>query len=183
MNDKLITADMKIYNIVKKHPSLMEELIAQSPKFKKINNKILFNTMAKIASVRDAAKIGNLDLDELLLSLNRAINKEDEYLKEKESKSLETGEQIINQKDEDYPYWYQEKDSFKILDVREVENPYNQIIETADQTLTGEGFCIIQSFEPVPLFNALKKRGFDYASEKISGDEHRAYFYRVKSHR
>ena len=77
--------------------------------------------------------------------------------------------------------WMEKKDSFEVIDVRKLTSNFlPMILMKAKRKNVGEGLCIIQTFEPKPLYSALEDLGFDYATEKISEREYRAYFYRVK---
>ena len=42
------------------------------------------------------------------------------------------------------------------------------------------GICVVQTFEPKPLYSALADLGFEYETEKVSEQEYRAYFYRTE---
>jgi len=75
--------------------------------------------------------------------------------------------------------WLISKDSFPVTDVRYMNvDPFNLIMELAGKTAEGEGFAIIQRFEPIPLINVLTGQGFLYLTEKIADYEFKIYFYR-----
>jgi len=77
--------------------------------------------------------------------------------------------------------WESKKDMFPVIDVRQLMNNFlPMILKKAQQMKTGDGLCIVQSFEPKPLYSALKDLGFEHTTEKISENEYRAYFYRSK---
>lgn len=174
----MITPDMKIYNIVKQYPELMDVLIEQSPKFVKLKNKVVFNTMAKITNVYDAAKIGSLKTEDLLLALNKAIGKEQEFLNHK-AENMITEENKLSFSENNSVSWQDLIDTFKVIDARELgDDAFSRIMDLAKIINQGEGFCAIQKFEPIPLFNALERRGFEHYTIKISDEEYRAYFYK-----
>jgi len=174
----MITPDMKIYNIVKEYPELMDVLIEQSPKFVKLKNKVVFNTMAKITNVYDAAKIGSLETYDLLLALNKAIGKEQEFLSQKTENNF-TVENKLSFNEENSVSWQGMVDSFEVIDARELgDDAFTKIMDLAKIIKQGEGFCAIQKFEPIPLYNALERRGFEHLTIKISDEEYRAYFYK-----
>lgn len=77
--------------------------------------------------------------------------------------------------------WQREKLSFPEMDVRKLKlNFLPKILLRAKKVEKGSGLCIIQSFEPKPLYPVLEKLGFEYISEKVSDDEYRSYFYKIK---
>lgn len=178
--ENIITADMKIYQIVKEHPQLMDVLIQQSPKFEKLKNKLLFNTMAKMASVKDAAKIGEIEVNELLLTLNRAIGSEAGF-REMTDNSGENNHSPDHTSMADH-HWLRNKHQFEVLDARSLgADVFSKVMEMSDQTPMGQGFCIVQKFEPVPLYTVLENKGFEHVTEKISEDEYRVYFYKTET--
>jgi len=75
--------------------------------------------------------------------------------------------------------WKTHRDTFEILDVRELtENPFDAILDKAKTIGKGEGFILIQTFEPTPMINMLLEKGFEHLSEQVSAEEFRIYFYR-----
>lgn len=77
--------------------------------------------------------------------------------------------------------WEHKKTSFRVIDVRKTTGNFlDSLLKSASQTPLGEGICVVQTFEPKPLYSALKDLGFEYNTEKISPEEYRAYFYRVQ---
>ena len=77
--------------------------------------------------------------------------------------------------------WQEKKESFEVVDVRELKGNFLPMILTkAKKIEVGEGLCVIQSFEPIPLYSALSDLGFEYLTEKISDNEYRVYFYRTE---
>ena len=77
--------------------------------------------------------------------------------------------------------WLNKKDSFLVKDVRGLQGNFLPLIlKLATEGKDGEGFCIIQSFEPIPLYSTLSDLGYEHHTEKISDSEWRAYFYRRK---
>ena len=77
--------------------------------------------------------------------------------------------------------WQEKKESFEVVDVRELKGNFLPMILTkAKRTEVGEGLCVIQSFEPIPLYSALSDLGFEYLTDKVSNDEYRVYFHRTE---
>ncbi len=77
--------------------------------------------------------------------------------------------------------WQEKKESFEVVDVRELKGNFLPMLLTkAKKTEVEEGLCVIQSFEPIPLYSALSDLGFEYLTEKEYDDEYRVYFYRTE---
>ncbi|MDW5300309.1 MAG: hypothetical protein SA378_09250 [Sedimentibacter sp.] len=78
-------------------------------------------------------------------------------------------------------HWENQKSSFSAIDVRNLTNNFLPgILHKAQQVDLNNGICVIQSFEPKPLYSALENLGFEYVTEKISEHEYRVYFYRTE---
>jgi alkylhydroperoxidase/carboxymuconolactone decarboxylase family protein YurZ len=77
--------------------------------------------------------------------------------------------------------WTKNKDSFPVTDVRELTGNFlPMLLKKAKQVTVGEGICVVQSFEPVPLYSAMGDLGFEHFTEKVAEDEYRVYFYKSK---
>jgi len=90
-----ILASSNIKATLDKHPSLKQVLANLSPKFKRMQNPALYNTLARFANFNDAAKITGLSVCEILHTLNSFLGVEDKLLKsmpeciKKESSEIE----------------------------------------------------------------------------------------------
>ena len=70
---------------------------------------------------------------------------------------------------------------FKIMDLRHVQgNFFPGLKKQASLMEIGEGFKIIQTFEPYPLYNAMQSLGFTYETEKKAENEYHILFKREK---
>ena len=82
--------------------------------------------------------------------------------------------------------WIDQKETFEIKDVRELKGNFlPSILKKAQKLEVGNVLCIVQSFEPIPLYSALEELGYEYHTDKISETEFKVYFYRsiIKSPR
>jgi len=77
--------------------------------------------------------------------------------------------------------WENKRDSFKVVDVRKLTGNFLPgLLNKAGQLEVGEGICVVQSFEPIPLYSAMADLGFEHLTEKASDSEYRVYFYRIE---
>ncbi len=77
--------------------------------------------------------------------------------------------------------WLDKKQSFEIKDVRDLKGNFlPAILKKAQNLEIGKGLCIIQSFEPIPLYSVLNELGYEHHTEKIAETEYRVYFFRIK---
>ncbi len=75
--------------------------------------------------------------------------------------------------------WEHRKDRFEVVDVRKlIGNFLPGLLNKAGQVEVGDGMCVVQSFEPIPLYSAMASLGFEHLTDKVSDNEYRVYFYR-----
>ncbi|MBP3802906.1 MAG: DUF2249 domain-containing protein [Oribacterium sp.] len=78
-----------------------------------------------------------------------------------------------------YSDWKDKISGFKQIDVRGVQGNFFQgMKKQALQVPVGEGIEIIQSFEPIPLYEVMEGIGFEHYTEKKGNAEYHTYFYR-----
>jgi alkylhydroperoxidase/carboxymuconolactone decarboxylase family protein YurZ len=77
--------------------------------------------------------------------------------------------------------WENRKESFTVVDVRKLSGNFLPgLLSKAGKVEVDGGMCVVQSFEPIPLYAAMADLGFEHLTEKISDSEYRAYFYRTE---
>lgn len=75
--------------------------------------------------------------------------------------------------------WTKQKDRFGIVDVRKLTSNFLPgFLKKAGQVEVGDGICVVQTFDPVPLYPAMASLGFEHVTDKVSDEEYRAYFFR-----
>ena len=80
--------------------------------------------------------------------------------------------------------WKDRVSDFKKLDVRGVAgNFFPGIKKQAMSLAVGAGLEIIQSFDPLPLYEVMEDLGFEHYTEQKGNAEFHAYFYRVEAKR
>ena len=80
-----------------------------------------------------------------------------------------------------YNEWKDKAAGFKKIDVRGVQgNFFPGLKMQAVKMAVGEGMEIIQSFEPIPLYEVMEGLGFERHTERVAADEYHAYFYRTE---
>ncbi len=72
-----VIANSNIKETLDTYPELRQVLIDLSPKFKRMQNVAVYNTLARFANFNDAAKITGLSVCEILHTINRHLGTED----------------------------------------------------------------------------------------------------------
>ena len=66
------------------------------------------------------------------------------------------------------------------LDVRPVlragGEPFSAIMEAVNRLATGQSFRLLATFEPIPLYAVLARKGFDHAAREIGGGDWEVIF-------
>jgi hypothetical protein len=71
-----LNAKTKIDSLLKQYPFLLDFLITLSPHFKNLKNPLIRKTMGKVATLKQAADIGGLDIEGLISALSAEIDKQ-----------------------------------------------------------------------------------------------------------
>jgi len=78
---KVIIATSNIKETLDKYPDLKDILVKLSPKFKKMQNPVLYNTLARYANFNDAAKVTGVSVCGILHEINKFLGVEDKLVK------------------------------------------------------------------------------------------------------
>ena len=73
-----VLASSNIKNVLDKHPHLKDVLVVFSNKFKKLINPVTYNTLARFATFKDAARVTGISICEILHIINKSLGTIDE---------------------------------------------------------------------------------------------------------
>ena len=159
----IITPKTKILQLIETYPELENILIEAAPAFKKLKNPVLRKTVAKVATVQQAAAIGNLEIQELVNRLRRAVGQD--ALSENEA-----GDLNINYKK---PEWFDETMIANRFDARvmleEGEMPVHQVMSDLKELQEGQIYELTVPLLTVPLIEKAGSMGCKHWVNK--GDE------------
>jgi len=168
-----ITPDMKVSDVLSQHPELLEIFVSQSPEFARLRNPIMRKTFARLVTVAQAANMGKVALDDLLMALNRALG--EDYTPDRTIESHDVVERPR-------PGWVDTAPVAITLDVRDdqrrQEEPYKKIMAASVKVRPGQIFLLRNTFEPLPLYEVLGKRGFENWARQLGEDDWEIYFFR-----
>ena len=92
---KPIIGEDNVKKTLDTYPGLKPILADLSPKFKRMQNPALYNTLARFASFNDAAKVTGVSICEILHAINRYLGTEDKLAKSMPGCIGDTGENIL----------------------------------------------------------------------------------------
>jgi hypothetical protein len=148
-----ITPETKVGALLEAHPELEERLIELAPAFKKLKNPVLRRTVAKVATLAQAARVAGLNARELVTALREAAGQQP--LGEVGPEASETAGQ--------HP-WIQSLQVVARIDAEQVlaagTNPLQAVNAQLSSLGADEALAVTSSFVPVPLIDAVAARGF-----------------------
>lgn len=150
----IISPQTKVGELLDAYPDLEKVLFELSPVFAKLKNPILRKTVARIASLQQAAIVGKLRVDELVNRLRNEVGQEVLQDIANDDSSIQNP-----------PSWF---DATKItirFDATPIINagnsPMVEIINQASLLKGDEIFELKAPFIPAPIIDKLKERGYD----------------------
>ncbi|MCD4663723.1 MAG: DUF2249 domain-containing protein [Bacteroidales bacterium] len=166
-----VSANTKISALLKANPVSIDVIASINKHFKKLKNPVLRKLLAPRVTIADAAKIGNTSVDIFFEKL-KDIGFEIDITETKQ------GENNIQKQDLIMDNFM--KENIVKLDVRpniEAGNDPFKIILDAIKELPENGVLqIINVFEPLPLINHLRDKGYDSMTERPEEGVVHTYF-------
>jgi hypothetical protein len=166
-----ITPDSKIGALLLKFPQLEDVLIRMSPAFGHLRNPILRKTIAKVATLRQVAKIGDVPLGTLINALRQTAGFKEEW-----------SEDGVAEGTGGAPNWMQNATVARSLDARPViaggGHPLEQVLRELKELPAGSIYLLITPFLPAPLLDLMKKQGYQVWSRKNDEGRHENYIHK-----
>lgn len=79
-----------------------------------------------------------------------------------------------------YSDWKDKTAEFKTVDVRGIQGNFFQGLKKQAMGLSvGQGLEVVQSFNPIPLYEVMEDLGYEHHTEQTGDTEFHAYFYRT----
>ncbi|NPA37362.1 MAG: DUF1858 domain-containing protein [Chlorobi bacterium] len=154
-----VLAKSNIKETLDKYPELKDILVKLSPKFKKMQNPALYNTLARFASFKDAARVTGLSLCEILHTINKHLGVEEKLLNSMPECIKDGG------KDDELKGT---EISWKESSDRYIYNPdtMSELIEKVSKLGPQENMVFISVEYPSELLKVVEGLGFKFNVEK-----------------
>ncbi len=167
----VILGQTKLKDAFEMYPKIKESLIGLSPKFEKLNNKLIFSTVGRWATFNDIAKMGGLSICEILHTLND-LNGNVGELERVFPECIKAAPEI--KKTEPAPDWMDSVKQFIVMDVRDRNDFFfTDIIKRLKELTEGNALQVINSFYPAPIIGMLEEEGYEQYIETKSAEEFR----------
>ncbi len=163
-----INSNTKISKILRENTEAISTIASINKHFEKLNNPILRRVLAPRVTVKDAAKIGKVSVNEFLQKLEEigfeVVYEEDNQIIEnlEKKKSATEISNVVS------------------LDVRPTINagadPFSEIMGALKELKENETLKLINIFEPIPIIQILQEKGYTTFVEQISDNEYHTFF-------
>jgi len=167
-----INPETRVGALLEAYPDVEEVLISLVPAFVKLRNPILRKTVAKVATLEQAARIGGISARDLIKKLREATGQPGfDVLPVAEG--FAAGEA---------PPWLREENVRHHIDADSMletgVHPIGKVRECVAALGTGEIVRLTSSFRPVPLIETMRRNGLAVYSAETAPDRHVTYFAR-----
>ncbi len=170
-DDFPIEPSTKVSALLDQYPELEGVLIEMAPPFKKLRNPILRRTVARIASLRQAAAAGRLPVSELVNRLRAEVGQKPLSFERQEGGSSYFSSE---------PSWFDRAKIVASIDERGAGDPDKMAVVTVLQTAARleptEIVELVTSFVPAPGIDVMKEKGYLAWSLREADDLVRTYF-------
>ena len=167
----IITPDTKIGDLLERYPGLEDVLIGLSPTYKALKNPVLRRTVAKVATLHQVSKVGNVPIGRLIDALRAAAGQDTGYSGE-ESHPDEAAR----------PAWAKPGAVVRTFDARALiqagSHPMPQVMTDLAALKPDEVYVLVTPFVPAPLIDLAAQKGFAAWSSREEADTVRTYFTR-----
>ena len=164
-----ITPETKVAALLNNYPELEDVLIAMAPPFKKLKNPILRRSVAKVASLRQAAAVGRLSVDEMVNQLRATVG-QPPMPKEPATAAVSYFSSV--------PEWF-DKDKVVTTMVEDDLDPdvmpLNPLLRRAVDLRAGEIIELVTTYLPAPGIDIMKEKGYSVWSME-EGELIKTYF-------
>jgi hypothetical protein len=168
----VITPKTKVLQLLEAYPQLEAVLIAVVPAFKKLQNPVLRRTVARVATLQQAAAVGGVKTEELINRLRREVGQD--LFSESAGMAYNTAK----------PPWFDALRIASELDARPMlaagEQPVNQVMADFSALAAGTIYKLSAPFLPAPLIDKAASLGLEHWLVKENADAFVVYFYKGK---
>ena len=157
-----------IAELLNDYEGMKDILIEINPKFKKLNNPVLRRTLAKVATVKQAAIVGGMKPAELLNKLREKVGQKLlDAFSETDELTFEANEEIAKKIPKE------SVDANNLLN--EDKNPLAIVFNKLRSYNEGEVIKITSDFKPEPLIEEFTKKGYKVFCKELNEKSYETY--------
>jgi len=168
-----INENTKISALINHNPKSIDAIVSISNSFDKLKNPILRKVLASRVSIKQAARIGGVDVEIFYKELI-PLGFEIKMIEEPNKNEVKPSSNYVQDLDER---------NIIDLDVREIlkegKDPFNKIMDALANLSNNSALKIINTFEPTPLISILVKKGYMYQTVVVEKQLVYTYFRKI----
>jgi len=169
----VVNRDTTIKELLDVKPEeVINALVQLNRNFGKLRNPLLRKLLAKRVSIADACRIADCPVSDFLRTMNAIGFKLQEEI-------------IENRSSADLQFQPPAEENVVTFDVRPIlainGDPLKAILAQIKGLNEHKCLKIVNTFEPIPLINLLRKKGFGAHTDTIATDVVETYFFRLES--
>jgi len=149
----IITPKTRVGELLDFYPELEPVLMELSPAFKKLQNPVLRKTVAKVATLQQAASLGNIPVTEVINTLRTEVGQQ-------LFEGADSGDEINYEK----PEWFDPGKVSVTFNASPLidsgQNPMQEVLGQLELTNAGDIFLLTTPFVPAPIIELISKRGY-----------------------
>lgn len=164
-----ITPEMRVGDLLAAYPELEPVLVAQAPAFANLKNPVLRRTVAKVASLAQAARVGGLEVRALVQALRAAAGED--------ASPVATPAAVAGGGATTAPAWYRDGLVVARVDADEMlargEHPLGVMTQKAMELRGAAILALDSGFLPAPLIDAFRSRGYEVEAFETAPSRYR----------
>lgn len=170
----------RVSDVLARDEALVEVFVRRSAHFTKLRNRTMRRVMARLVTVEDAARMAGTDADALVGELNAALGIATEPA-QVGADSVDAGMMASPPQKESCAPGHPAGAPVVEVDVRDDlrngREPFSRIMTAVRDVSAGEVIRLRATFEPVPLYTVLAKRGFLHETEFEGAEDWTVWFW------
>jgi hypothetical protein len=173
VNNLPIWPSTKIHALLERYPELENVLVELAPPFKKLRNPFLRKGIARVASLKQAAAVGGMPVNDLVNHLRSVVGQEPVTCED-----VSPHETYYS----DEPPWFAEAKIVNTIDERDSDRdkmPIAAVLQKGAQLQPGEVLELITTFLPAPGIDIIKAKGLRVWSVQESPELIRTYICKL----
>ena len=172
-----ITPGTKIGELLDAYPELEDALVSWVPAFSKLKNPILRKTVAKVATVEQAAALGSIPVRDLVQRLRTTVGQPELGCPGASALTV-----LSNESAAPRPDWIENGRIVARIDADAMlakgEHPVGETRKAVAALQAGEIVLLTASFRPVPLIDMFTRSGMHVWAAECTPGCHEVYFYK-----
>jgi len=174
-----VLATDRVSDVLARDEALLEVFVGHAPHFSKLRNRTMRRVMARLVTVEQAARMAGVPVNGLLTAINDALGVP---VADRSATPDEPAQPAAPPEAQAPVQTHPPDAALVVLDVRAElragHEPFSAIMRAVGMMEQDEVLHLRTTFEPVPLFHVLAKRGFTHEVTEHGPEDWSVWFWR-----